>query len=126
MSVAVVVGAGIVGASVAYHLARAGASVTLLDQAASPAAGVTGDSFAWIGDAGGDWPGGALDLRDAVLGDWRRLEAEVHGVDVRWTGSLAWRSGAFPAEAEARLAKGQFCVRPDEIAALEPNLKDIP
>ena len=54
----VVVGAGVVGASVAYHLARAGAPVTLIDRAAAPAAGATGQSFGWIGDRGGDWPGG--------------------------------------------------------------------
>jgi glycine/D-amino acid oxidase-like deaminating enzyme len=34
-----IVGAGIVGASVAYHLARQGASVTLIEQAQSPTAG---------------------------------------------------------------------------------------
>lgn len=47
----VVVGAGIVGASVAHHAARAGAAVTLLD-AGPPGAGVTADSFAWIGSSG--------------------------------------------------------------------------
>lgn len=47
----VVVGAGIVGASVAYHAARAGAVVTLVD-AGRPGAGVTVDSFAWIGASG--------------------------------------------------------------------------
>ncbi|MGH3314273.1 MAG: FAD-dependent oxidoreductase, partial [Streptomyces sp.] len=46
-----VVGAGIVGASVAYHAARAGAVVTLVD-AGRPGAGVTADSFAWIGASG--------------------------------------------------------------------------
>jgi glycine/D-amino acid oxidase-like deaminating enzyme len=47
----VVVGAGIVGASVAYHAARAGATVTLVD-AGRPGAGVTADSFAWVGASG--------------------------------------------------------------------------
>nr|WP_269801342.1 FAD-dependent oxidoreductase [Streptomyces odonnellii] len=37
----VVVGSGIVGASVAYHAARAGAAVTLVD-AGRPGAGVAG------------------------------------------------------------------------------------
>ena len=44
------VGAGIVGASVAYHAARRGAAVVLLDRSL-PASGATGDSFAWIGGA---------------------------------------------------------------------------
>ena len=47
----VVVGAGIVGASVAYHAARLGAAVTVVDKAL-PGSGVTGDSFAWIRSSG--------------------------------------------------------------------------
>lgn len=69
--------------------------MTLLDQGTSPATGVTGDSFAWIGNAGGDWPGGAQDLRESVLTDYRRLATgdwrlatELSEVAVRWTGSL--------------------------------------
>ncbi|MGW6405076.1 NAD(P)/FAD-dependent oxidoreductase [Streptomyces sp. NPDC055134] len=69
---AVVVGAGIVGSSVAYHLVRQGVPVTLLEQGPAPATGVTGDSFAWIRGAGGHWPGGAQDLREYVLADYRR------------------------------------------------------
>ena len=83
MSPVVIVGAGIVDASVAYHLARRGVPVTLIERASAPAAGVTGASFAWIGDTGGEWPGGAEDLRESVLRDYRRLGAEVPGVAVR-------------------------------------------
>ena len=39
---AVVIGAGVIGASCAVHLARAGLRVTLLDRAVAPAAGSTG------------------------------------------------------------------------------------
>jgi len=46
----VVVGAGIVGASLAYHLACKGAAVTIID-ADQAASGVTGRSFAWINTA---------------------------------------------------------------------------
>ncbi len=42
-----VVGAGIVGASVAYHLSEAGARVTLFEKA-QPASGATQNSFAWL------------------------------------------------------------------------------
>lgn len=90
MTDVVVVGAGIVGASVASHLTCRGASVTLIDQASMPAADVTGGSFAWIGDTGGDWPGGAEDLRPSVRADHRRLTADVPGVEMRWTGALQW------------------------------------
>jgi glycine/D-amino acid oxidase-like deaminating enzyme len=84
----VVIGAGIVGASVAYHLARRGAPVTLIDRGTAPATGVTGGSFAWIEGCGGDWPGGAEDLRGSVLADYGRLEAELPDVEVCWSGSL--------------------------------------
>jgi glycine/D-amino acid oxidase-like deaminating enzyme len=92
--------------------------VTLIDRAPAPAAGVTGDSFAWIGDAGGDWPGGAEDLRGSVRADYRRLEAELPAVSVRWTGSLAW-TGGWPGH-------GQTWAGRDEIKALEPHLRNPP
>lgn len=126
MSTVAIVGAGIVGASVAYHLARRGVSVTLIDRAPSPAAGVTGDSFGWIGDSGGEWPGGAEDLRRAVLADYRRLEAEVPGVAVRWTGSVTWGDASVRLREGARLARGQYWIGRRDIAALEPNLRDPP
>jgi glycine/D-amino acid oxidase-like deaminating enzyme len=42
-----VVGSGIVGASIAYHLSLAGARVTLFDKG-QPAGGATQNSFAWL------------------------------------------------------------------------------
>lgn len=120
----VVVGAGVVGASVSYHLARRGVQVTLLDREPAPAAGVTGASFAWIGGTGGDWPGGAEDLRGSVLADHRRLEAEVPGYAVRWTGSLTW-TGEQTAHDARPVPVGHRVVR-DDIAALEPHLRNPP
>ena len=70
MSDVVIVGAGIVGASIAHHAARRGAAVTLIDRALR-ASGVTGGSFAWSGNASGGSPGGSQDLRGAILDDFR-------------------------------------------------------
>lgn len=123
MSAVVVVGAGIVGSSVAYHLARRGVPVTLLEQGPAPATGVTGDSFAWIRSSGGHWPGGAADFRDCVRADYRRLEDELPHVTVRWTGSLSWDDT--PAQ-DSRPGPGQSRIGRSDIAALEPNLRHPP
>jgi glycine/D-amino acid oxidase-like deaminating enzyme len=110
----VVVGTGIVGASIGYHLAARGVPVTVIGRDA----GVTASSFAWIGgDEGGDWPGVAADLAGLVLADWRRVEREVPGVGVRWTGSLRW---------PAPPGTGGRLVGPEAIAALEPHLRLVP
>ncbi|WP_329059262.1 FAD-dependent oxidoreductase [Amycolatopsis sp. NBC_01480] len=71
----IVVGAGVVGASVAYHAARAGAAVTLVD-AGQPGAGVTVNSFAWIGSSGVR-TGPAADLRMAATDEYHRLLTDL-------------------------------------------------
>lgn len=126
MSPVVVVGAGIVGASVAYHLASRGVPVTLLEQGPGPAAGVTADSFGWVSGAQGDWPGGGEDLRGYVLADYRRLEDELPHVAVRRTGSLNWVDGTDGADGKSRQVPGRFRIGRSDIAALEPTLRNPP
>ncbi|MEP7177715.1 MAG: FAD-dependent oxidoreductase, partial [Pseudonocardiales bacterium] len=63
---AVVIGAGAIGASSAYHLAAAGHRVTLIEALDGPAAGSTGRSFASIR---GQW---ADDLNIEM--SWRSIE----------------------------------------------------
>ncbi|HEU5266929.1 MAG TPA: FAD-dependent oxidoreductase [Jatrophihabitans sp.] len=75
----VVVGAGIVGASSAYHVAAAGRRVIVVETFDGPAAGSTGRSFASIR---GQW---ADELNIEM--SWRSIRAfrdfpETHGVDV--------------------------------------------
>jgi glycine/D-amino acid oxidase-like deaminating enzyme len=116
----VVVGAGIVGASVAYHAARAGAVVTLVD-AGRPGAGVTADSFAWIG-ASGVRTGRAAALRATATEEYRRLEAELPGLPVTWSGSLSWGAAGGAPEA----GPGQEIVDAATVATLEPTLRRPP
>jgi glycine/D-amino acid oxidase-like deaminating enzyme len=115
-----VVGAGIVGSSVAYHAARSGATVTLLD-AGRPGAGVTADSFAWVG-ASGVREGPAAGLRATATAEYRRLGAELPGLPVTWSGSLSWTWNDSAPEA----GPGQTIVDAATAAALEPALRQAP
>lgn len=123
----VVVGAGIVGAAVAYESARAGAEVILLDKSL-PASGVTGDSFAWIGGPrGGDVPDDSTPLRRRVLREYRRLESEVPGVEVRWSGSLVWDEENEEEVGERPcLLPGEQFLDAGEVGRLEPHLAKPP
>lgn len=75
----VVIGAGIIGASTAYHLAKRGLNVTVVESFAGPAQGSTGLSFSSIR---GQW---ADDMNIEL--SWRSLLAfrsfpDEHGIDV--------------------------------------------
>jgi glycine/D-amino acid oxidase-like deaminating enzyme len=84
----IVVGAGIIGASIAWHLARRGAPVTLVD-AGQPGGVATAASFAWINASWGNSEP-YVRLRMAAMAGWRGLDAEVPALQVAWTGGLLW------------------------------------
>lgn len=116
----IVVGAGIVGASVAYHVARAGADVTLVD-AGDVATGVTASSFAWIG-VSGFRSGPAAALRRTATDEYRRLADELPGLPVTWCGSLSW-TGADDGPAAG---PGQEIVDAGTVTRLEPTVRRPP
>jgi glycine/D-amino acid oxidase-like deaminating enzyme len=125
----IVIGAGIIGASIAYHLSARGAKVTVLDRG-QPAAGATSKSFSWINAHHADRPD-YLALREASIAAHHALEAELGDVlCLRWGGSLAWEADddALSAVEEARKAQG-YPVRfidAEEFASLEPRVADPP
>ncbi|WP_020579187.1 NAD(P)/FAD-dependent oxidoreductase [Actinopolymorpha alba] len=109
----VVVGAGIIGASLAYHLAGRGRPVTLID-AGLPGSGATRASFAWIGrPVASDLP--SAPLRYLALDEYRRLETELPDLSIRWSGSISW--DGFDETPGPRT---------DDVGALEPHLLDPP
>ncbi len=120
----VVVGAGIVGASVAYHAARAGAGVTLLD-AGRPGAAVTAGSFAWIGSSGVR-TGPAAALRASAVDEYHRLEAELPDLAVTWSGSLSWGAMAGVVDGAPAAGPGQEIVDAAAVATLEPHVAQPP
>jgi glycine/D-amino acid oxidase-like deaminating enzyme len=85
-----VIGAGIIGASVAYRLVQGGARVWVIDKS-QPASGTTSASFAWV-NAYGKSPYDYFELNYAGLKEHFRLANELTG-KAPWLhlgGNLAW------------------------------------
>jgi glycine/D-amino acid oxidase-like deaminating enzyme len=94
--------------------------VTLVD-AGRPGAGVTANSFAWI-NASGARTGPATALRATATEEYHRLEAELPGLPVTWSGSLSWGTADRAPEA----GPGQEIVNAATLATLEPTLRQPP
>jgi glycine/D-amino acid oxidase-like deaminating enzyme len=125
----IVIGAGIVGASIAWHLARRGAAVTVIDRG-QPAGEATEKSFAWINATYGN-PEPYFRLRFLSMQEYRRIEDELDGaLGVAWQGCLMWdlEDAALDDFARQHAAWGYDVrlVGRAEIAALEPGLIDPP
>jgi glycine/D-amino acid oxidase-like deaminating enzyme len=123
----VIAGAGMLGANIAYQLARRGASVTVLERTA-PGTGATAKSFAWINAK--KRPHVYFDLSRLGLLAWRQLDRELEGrLPLVWGGSLEWRADAGARAAFVETIKafqswgyGARAIDERHVRALEPNL----
>ena len=129
---AVVVGAGVVGANVAYRLAERGARVTVLD-AGAPGGGTSSASFAWT-NSFNKTPRDYHDLNVASMAEHRALVEELGGGHwLKQDGALAWHEApaerARLKETVERLASWRYPIeiigRADALA-LEPDLAIAP
>jgi glycine/D-amino acid oxidase-like deaminating enzyme len=102
----VIVGGGILGASLAYHLSRRGARVMLLEKD-SPAAGATSRSFAWINADFSKQPLHYHELNKLGVWAYRLLEEELSGLPVQWGGCLQWYLDASRAQELRRQVRQQ-------------------
>jgi glycine/D-amino acid oxidase-like deaminating enzyme len=126
----VVVGSGIVGSSIAYHLARRGAEVTICEKEA-PASGATSKSFAWINASAGKRPYHYYRLNRLSALAYRHLEAEVGGeFQVKWGGTLEWAEDAEDARTLRRTVAGPHAwgypnrlLGGDDFVTLAPGLE---
>lgn len=127
----VVAGAGIVGASIAYHLARAGASVTVIDRQ-GPATHASRGTFAWINATWAKQPRHYHALSQDSVTYWRELH-QLLNLPVRWGGSLEWfdndeRQALLAAQIAEQVEWGEpsRMASAPEVAELEPNLRFDP
>ena len=103
----IVVGGGIVGASICYQLVRRGAHVTLLEKS-QPAAGATGKSFAWINANISKLPHHYHTLNRLGVHAFHDLQQEIGAeLPVRWGGTFEWYSNGERAAELRRLAHQQ-------------------
>lgn len=123
----VVIGGGIVGASIAYNLSKRGCDVTVLDKR-GVATQASGNSFAWINASYFDQPDSYFDLRTHSLNEYHRLSAEL-GFPISWGGSLEWyHSDAQQKEVADGIQRIQekgapaWMIDSERVAKLEPNL----
>lgn len=118
----IVVGAGINGAVLAYHLAQGGAQVTVIE-AQAPAAAASGRSFGWI-NASFYLDETHFHLRHAGIAAWQSLGRDLGGLGLHWPGCLWWEEegAGFDRKEAELLALGYPCrrVSRDEFALLEP------
>lgn len=92
----VVIGAGILGASIAWRIGIRGFPVTLIDKAV-PGSGASSHSFAWI-NASAKQPIGYHNLNRRSLEMWSRFasaladDGDGTGIGLRWGGKIAWET----------------------------------
>ena len=125
----VIVGSGIIGASVALACQDLGAEVVVLDQ--GPLGGVASrNSFGWINASFAETRA-YFELRHAALAGFRFLDQRLGlGGHIRWQGTLWWEdAGAdFTAQFNTLTQRGYPAklVSQADIAALEPQLRHPP
>lgn len=127
-----VIGAGVIGASIAFRLARGGARVQLFDAARQAGAGVTGRSFGWINMINGDpTNAAAYALRRQACAAFDRL-AEIlpEGFIGSRQGALFWCDK--PDETDDLIQKHRAVgvtlepLGPDQSLEREPSLRTTP
>lgn len=122
----IVVGAGIIGASIAWHLSRTGAEVIVID---GGAAGASSQSFGWI-NASFYADTAHHRLRVAGIAAYGRLMAVQPDLPIQMSGALWWEEqGAALHKMKAQLdAVGYPVAHLNRLQAeaLEPDVRELP
>ena len=86
----IIIGAGIVGSSIAYYLTKMGAEVTVIERD-RPAAHASGRNFGWLHASYPTKPQSFHHLLRRSLLAYKKLETEI-GIDIHWGGSFEWHA----------------------------------
>uniref|UniRef100_A0A0D2XYN8 FAD dependent oxidoreductase domain-containing protein n=1 Tax=Fusarium oxysporum (strain Fo5176) TaxID=660025 RepID=A0A0D2XYN8_FUSOF len=120
----VVVGGGIIGASIAWHLSSE-TNVTIIAEDIGGVA--TPNSFAWLNAASSDKKF-YYDFRLRSLEHWREIEKAVENLPIHWGGTTSWDKSPRELEEEQKnlTAWGYDVIRVDKtgISKREPRIEE--
>ncbi|MCH7744871.1 MAG: FAD-binding oxidoreductase [Chloroflexi bacterium] len=124
----VVVGAGIVGATIAFNLSLRDVDVTIVDSR-QPGDGASGHSFAWLNSFGKE-PADYHLLNRRSMDMWDRLARRLGSdIGLHWGGELRWESTSEGAEGLRKRVKRlqglgypTRIINEDEMLRIEPGL----
>ena len=125
----VIVGAGVIGASIAYYLSRRTNHIITVLESDIPGSGASGHSFAWVNAFGKD-PRDYHSLNRRSLDMWYRLAHQLDAdIGIHSGGEMRWESTKERAvQLQRRIQQLQTWGYPcrlitrDEMLALEPHL----
>ena len=123
----IVVGGGIVGASIAYHLSKDGLNVTVLERE-KPASHASRGTFAWLNASWAKQPFAYHQLNQQSVSYWHELSVQLD-IPVKWGGSLEWfssqkRSATLVSQIEeqARWDEPARIISTKQAEEIEPNV----
>ncbi|MEP3050846.1 MAG: FAD-dependent oxidoreductase [Erythrobacter sp.] len=122
-----VVGAGIIGASIAYNLALGGANVTVLERHEIATRASRG-TFAWLNATWAKQPRQYHRMNQLGLAGWKELERDL-AIPIKWGGSIEWfgsqeRQARLSEQIDEQIEWGEPArmIGLAELADLEPNV----
>jgi glycine/D-amino acid oxidase-like deaminating enzyme len=124
----IIIGAGIVGSSIAYHLTKMGAEVTVIERD-RPAAHASGRNFGWLHASYPTQPYSFHHLLRLSLLAYHKLETEID-IDIHWGGSFEWHASKVSQKMLAQEVEVQQgygvpieMISGEQAHELEPNVK---